>query len=531
MEVETAGRKYSQPTRHRAYRLRIFLFFTRASLVNQIEFEHLPVVARTVLTIPNEAGTILRIDALEVLYLVVADKEITGLWQGLHLVDWHDAVVQIEVDREGVHAVGFQHISAIRADGGRGGDGLLDDGGHTAVGLDLHNLRDVHAVEAQLQEENDAGEREEIGALVMAAIVDGQQSGHHHQQPTREPDGGGGKGLKEGTVFCRVVAEVDKSGLPTQTDGDEHGGEGEGQHGEGETEGAEHTGMAVAHPKQITRQEIGQEGIDGQQVDATLAGRNAVEHEDNGKRQEGESIDVAHASPSLNEARAKMGESGGFHIVPHLPEALHPQRHHEEQHEGEGQKARQDGHHIIGPGVDMGSIGHLSRKTQHVFFIDELQETRSAIGFVIGGPIPQAKRDEAEQGNDSKLPEEGEEAGLATRQHIERHHGTRQYDANGALGQGGTSQQEYHQPRQAACTMFGPMMAGHQGAHHESGEQEVDTAGHGRTVHLETGERDDGGDDASGGIVATREEAIGGQDNARSPQGRRQAARKFANAS
>ena len=53
------------------------------------------------LAVPNEAGTILRIDALEVLYLVVADKEITGLWQGLHLVDWHDAVVQIEVDREG----------------------------------------------------------------------------------------------------------------------------------------------------------------------------------------------------------------------------------------------------------------------------------------------------------------------------------------------------------------------------------------------------------------------------------------------
>ena len=27
-------KKNSQPTRHRAYRLRIFLFFTRASLVN-----------------------------------------------------------------------------------------------------------------------------------------------------------------------------------------------------------------------------------------------------------------------------------------------------------------------------------------------------------------------------------------------------------------------------------------------------------------------------------------------------------------
>ena len=117
----------------------------------------------------------MRIDALEVLNLVVADKEITGLWQGFHLVDWHDAVVQIEVDREGVHAVGFQHIGAIRADGGRRGDGLLDSGGHTAVGLDLHDLRNVHAVEAQLQEEDDASEREEIGALIMAAIVDGQQ--------------------------------------------------------------------------------------------------------------------------------------------------------------------------------------------------------------------------------------------------------------------------------------------------------------------------------------------------------------------
>ena len=42
---------------------------------------------------------------------------------------------------------------------------------------------------------------------------------------------------------------------------------------------------------------------------------------------------------------------------------------------------------------------------------------------------------------------------------------------------------------------------------------------------------DDGGDDASGGIIAAREKAIGGQDNARSPQGRRQAARKFTDAS
>ena len=235
-----------------------------------------------------------------------------------------------------------------------------------------------------------------------------------------------------------MVAEVDKSGLPTQTDGDEHGGDGEGQHGESETEGAEHTGMTVAHPKQITRQEIGQEGIDRQQIDTALAGRNAVEHEDHGKRQEGESIDVGHATPSLNEAHAKMGESVGFHTVPHLPEAFHPQRHHEEQHEGEGQEARQDGHHIIGPGVDVGSVGHLSRKTQHVFFIDELQETRSAVGFVIGGPIPQAKGDEAEQGNDSELPEEGEEGGFATRQHIKRHHRTGQHHADGSLGQSGT---------------------------------------------------------------------------------------------
>lgn len=86
----------------------------------------------------------------------------------------------------------------------------------------------------------------------------------------------------------------------------------------------------------------------------------------------------------------------------------------------------------------MGSVGHLSRKTQHVFFIDELQETRSAIWFVIGGPIPQAKGDEAEQGNDSKLPEEGEEGDFATRQHIERHHRTGQHHADGSLGQSGT---------------------------------------------------------------------------------------------
>ena len=75
------------------------------------------------------------------------------------------------------------------------------------------------------------------------------------------------------------------------------------------------------------------------------------------------------------------------------------------------------------------------------------------------------------------------------------------------------------------------MMARHQGTYHESGKQEVNAASHGRTVHLEAGERDDGGDDAHRGIVAAREETIGGQHNTRSPQGRRQAARKFTDAS
>ena len=73
-------------------------------------------------------------------------------------------------------------------------------------------------------------------------------------------------------------------------------------------------------------------------------------------------------------------------------------RQEQEQNQGEGKKTREDGLHVVRPGVDVAGIGHLAEETQHVFLVDEVEKTLSAMRFCVGQRIPSKERQEGEGG-------------------------------------------------------------------------------------------------------------------------------------
>ena len=153
-------------------------------------------------------------------------------------------------------------------------------------------------------------------------------------------------------------------------------------------------------PQDALCHEIRQEGIERQQVGAALARRNAVEHEDNRR------------------ANSRIQAHGGHLFIIclyFLPErwiflclacafAAPDEERRDEQQQGVGQHASQNGLHVVPPGVDVRRVGHLPHQAQHVLFINELQKPLAAVGLHIGGAVPRRKGQQCRQCHEREPP-------------------------------------------------------------------------------------------------------------------------------
>ena len=175
----------------------------------------------------------------------------------------------------------------------------------------------------------------------------------------------------------------------------------------------------------------------------------------------------------------------------------------------------------------MRGIGHVAREAEHVFLINQLEETLATMRFKICRIIPGKQRQQGRYGQQGEAPQQGKEV-VTAQQQIDTGHAAGQNDSHRSLGEGCSGHQRPGQPGNALQAPLGPAVERIERQHDEGGQQHVDPAGISGAVHLKAGEREQPHEQGHLHIAPPRVEHEAAQYHHPDGKGRRQTGRVLA---